>query len=285
MVGLGVAVLLGGGINEMIVAALIGATTGLIGATGARYPIVARLFEVTAAFLGTLIYAAFTHFIGHANAYISIIAGVVVLLPGYSLTLALHELANQELVAGVARLGKVLSALLALGCGALLGFTLIGPTLVGFGDVQPHPVGTVTWIIAVVLMSIGLSIDLDARLGDFVWVFAASFVAILTSHIIGTLPVHAVAAFVSAFVCSIVANLGARFLRVPQPIMLVPAVLVLVPGSLSYQSILFAVQQNINTALPLGVNAIINAVLLVAGLLLSQIVFPSAPLRTQPNLE
>ena len=88
-------------------------------------------------------------------------------------------------------------------------------------------------------------------------------------------------AFASAFVCGIVANLGARFLRVPQPVMLVPALLVLVPGSLSYESVLFAFQQNIGSALPLAANAIVNAILLVAGLLLSQMVFPSTTLRNQ----
>ena len=66
--------------------------------------------------------------------------GVVVLLPGYSLTLALHELANGDLVAGVARLGRVLSVLLALGCGAFLGFAVIGPSLLSTSDVTPHPV-------------------------------------------------------------------------------------------------------------------------------------------------
>jgi uncharacterized membrane protein YjjP (DUF1212 family) len=281
IVALGVAVLLGAGVREMIVAGLIGTSTGLIAAIARRSPVVERLFEVIAAFAATLIVAGFTNLVGPTNIYISIVAGVVVLLPGYSLTLALHELANHDLVAGVARLGKVLSTLLALGCGALLGFTLIGPALLQAGDVHPNPVGASYWILAVILMSAGLSIELDARVRDFVWVFAASFVAVFTSHVFGLLPVHQVAAFASAFICGIVANLGARFLRVPQPVMLVPALLVLVPGSLSYESVLFAFQQNISGAVDLAANAIVNAILLVAGLLLSQIVFPSAPLRTQ----
>jgi len=280
-VAIGVALLLGGGVPEIVVAGAIGAVTGALAAFGARYAVIDRLFEVIAAFAGTLIFAAYTHWIGPANVYISIVAGIVVLLPGYSLTLALHELANRNLVAGVARLGKVLSTLLALGCGALLGFTLLGPRLLQSGDVQPHPVGATFWILAVVLLTIGLWIDLDARPREFPWVFAASLVAVGTTKIFGLLPVHEASAFASAFVCGIVANLGARFLRIPQPVMLVPALLVLVPGSLSYESVLFAFQQNIDSALPLAASAVVNAILLVAGLLLSQIVFPSAPLRNQ----
>jgi uncharacterized membrane protein YjjP (DUF1212 family) len=280
-IGAGVAVLLGAGFREIAVATLIGIVIGAIGAFGTKQPVVERLFEVIAAFAGTLIVAGFTKLFGPTNIYIAIVAGVVVLLPGYSLTLALHELANHNLVAGVSRLGKVLSTLLALGCGALLGFTVVGPSLLQSGDIHPHPVGATIWFVAVILLSLGISIELDARARDFVWVFASSFVAILTSHIFGSLPVHQVAAFASAFVCGIVANLGARFLRVPQPVMLVPALLVLVPGSLSYESVLFAFQHNVNTALTFAANAVTAAILLVAGLLLSQLVFPSSPLRAQ----
>ncbi len=279
LVAIGVAIVLGAGIRELVVAALIGAATGSIAAVAAGSTVVSRLFEVIAAFCATLIVAGFTTLFGPTNIYISIVAGVVVLLPGYSLTLALHELANQELVAGTARLGKVFSTLLALGCGALLGFAAAGPALLRVGDVRPHPVAATFWFVAVIVMSVGLSIDLDARLRDFVWVFAASFVAFATSHLFGLLPIHGIGAFAAAFVCGTVANLGARFLRVPQPVMLVPALLVLVPGSLSYESVLFAFQQNINSALIFAANAVTAAILLVAGLLLSQLVFPSMPLR------
>ncbi len=281
LVAIGVAILLGGGVSELFVAGLIGLVTGIISAFAKNNAVIARLFEVIAAFAGTLIVGLTSHFIGPTNVYIAIVAGVVVLLPGYSLTLALHELANGDLVAGVARLGKVLSTLLALGCGALLGFAILGPHLLQSGDIHTHPVPSRFWILAAVLMSVGLSIDLDARLRDFVWVFAASFMALLTSHLLADTAVHQVSAFASAFICGLVANLGARFLRIPQSVMLVPALLVLVPGSLSYKSVLFAFQQNIDAALILGANAAVAAVQLVAGLLLSQLVFPSSPLRLQ----
>ena len=284
LVASGVGILLGGGLHEICVAGVIGFATGIIAAIAAKNAVVARLFEVIAAFSGTLIVAAAARFTGPSDIYISIVAGVVVLLPGYSLTLALHELANGDLVAGVARLGKVLSTLLALGCGALLGFALLGPHLLQSSSMQTHPVESHLWILAAIFMSIGLSIDLDARVRDFVWVFAASFVALLTSHVLGTTPIHQISAFGSAFVCGVVANLGARFLRVPQPVMLVPALLVLVPGSLSYESVLFAFQQHISSALTLGANAAAAAVQLVAGLLLSQLLFPTSTLRFRPGI-
>lgn len=279
MAAVGAALILGAGTRELVVAGLIGTSTGVLSAAGMRFPIVGRLFGVLAAFVGTLIVAGFMLLAGPVNIYISIVAGVVVVLPGYSLTLALYELANDDLVAGTARLGKVLSVLFSLACGALLGFAVAGPHLLAHGGISPHPVGWFAWILAGVLLSIGFSIDLDARGRDFVWVLAAGLVAILASRIVGDSALHAIGPFIAAVVCGVVANIGARFLRVPQPVMLVPALYVLVPGSLSYESLLFAFQSNINAALPIAANAAAAAILLVAGLLLSQLVFPAAPLR------
>lgn len=279
-VAVGVAVLLGGGINELIVAALIGASTGVLSFFTNRNAVMDRLFEVFAAFAATLIVAAYAHFIVPVNLYISVVAGVVVLLPGYSLTLALHELANQNLIAGTARLGRVFAILLQLGCGAFLGFAVAGASFLNTADVRPHPVGPPYWIAAIVLLSVGLSIDLDSRLRDFAWVFLASLVALGTSYYFNLLPMHQVTPFIAALVCGLVANGVARFLRVPQPIFLIPALHVLVPGSLSYQSVLWVVSaHNYADAATLAINAIIAAILIVAGLLLSQIIVPGSPLR------
>lgn len=284
-VAVGVAVLLGGGIHELIVAALIGASTGVLSFFTTRNAVMDRLFEVFAAFGATLIVAAYTHFIHPANLYISIVAGVVVLLPGYSLTLALHELANQDLIAGTARLGRVFAILLALGCGAFLGFAVVGAGFMSVADRQPHPVGPAFWVLAIALLSFGLSVDLDARFRDFAWVFLASIVALGTSFAFGKVPgAHQVAPFLASLICGLVANAGARYLRVPQPVFLVPALHVLVPGSLSYQSVLWVVStKNYTDAATLAINALVVAVLIVAGLLLSQLIVPGAPLRLRAS--
>ena len=284
-VAVGVAVLLGGGVHELVVAALIGVATGVLSFFTTRNAVMDRLFEVFAAFVATLIVAAYTHMVHPVNLYISIVAGVVVLLPGYSLTLALHELANQDLIAGTARLGRVFAILLALGCGAFLGFAVVGGVFAYTADVRPHPVGAAFWVAAVALLSFGLSVDLDARFRDFAWVLLASIVALGTSYAFTQVPgAHQVAPFLASLVCGLVANGGAKFLRVPQPVFLIPALHVLVPGSISYQSVLWIVSQNnYADAASLALNALIAAVLIVAGLLLSQLIVPGAPLRFRPS--
>ncbi|HZZ66219.1 MAG TPA: threonine/serine exporter family protein [Candidatus Baltobacteraceae bacterium] len=280
-IAVGVAILLGGGKSELIVAALIGLATGVLSYFTTRNPVMNRLYEVFAAFCATMIVAVFSHYVAPVNLYVSIVAGVVVLLPGYSLTLALHELANGDLIAGTARLGRVLVVLLALACGTFLGLALLGPNFSTAAPALAHrPFSAPYWAAAVVLLSIGLSVDLDARVRDFAWVFLASALALGSTLFFSRLPTHNVTPFLSALVCGLVANGGARFLRVPQPVLLVPGITVLVPGSLSYESLLSIVSsRNYDIAFAMAVNAVIAAILIVAGLLLSQLLVPAAPLR------
>ena len=276
VVSLGTSLLLGAHPREILVAGTIGLSTGIIAAFAARYRVVARLFEVLATFFGTLIVAGFNHFVGPTNLYISIISGIVPLLPGYSLTAALYELANSDLIAGMARLGKVFATVLELGCGAALAIIIAGTAVLSGTNNSPHPVGMLTWTTAIVLMTVGLAAVLNARLKDYAWIFAACFIALLTSRVLGTLPGHQAAAFGAAFVSGLVSNLGARFLRVPQLVLLVPAVFVLVPGALTYESVASLFAANYTTAAALGVNAIIASIFVVAGLLLSQLLFSTA---------
>ena len=70
MLAIGVAILLGGSRNEIAVAGTIGLFIGGISAIADRVAIVARLFEVIAAFAGALIFAAFTKLLGPTNIYI-----------------------------------------------------------------------------------------------------------------------------------------------------------------------------------------------------------------------
>ena len=281
VVSVGTALLLGAYQREMIVASLIGLSTGVIALIARRSRVVAQLFEVSAAFVATMIVAASDYFVGPTNLYISIIAGIVPLLPGYSLTAALYELANGDLVAGMARMGKVVMTILALGCGAALAVTVAGSQFLSNANNAPHPVGWLWFTIAIALMVVGLCTVLNARPRDYVWIFAACYIALVASRVLGTLPSHQASSFGAALISGLVSYVGSRYVRVPQVVLLVPAVFVLVPGALTYESIFYLFQQNYTDALSLAVNAIIGSIFIVAGLLLSQLLFAATalPLR------
>ena len=59
--------------------------------------------------------------------------------------------------------------------------------------------------------------------------------------------------------------------------MLIPGILVLVPGSLSYESIIYIFNTDIGNAVNVATDAVLASILIVAGTLLSQLVL--RPLR------
>ena len=271
LLSLGASVLLGGGTHEIRVSALTGIAIGVIGALADRSDAVNRMFEVVAPFVATLVVAAYDRFIGPIALYITIIASIVQLLPGFTLTTALHELASRHLVAGTARLGGVLVTLLSLGCGFSLAVAIIGTNMLPEPTFLPiHP----TWFALVpasLIMAIAIAIILRSRLQDVGWVCASCVVAVATSRVFAVLPGHQVAAFGSAFVVGVLTNLAARYLQIPQAVMLIPGILVLVPGSLSYESIIYAFQADVTNAANVAIIAVLTSILIVAGTLLSQL--------------
>jgi uncharacterized membrane protein YjjB (DUF3815 family) len=56
-------------------------------------------------------------------------------------------------------------------------------------------------------------------------------------------------------------------------VLLVPGLLILVPGALSYESVLYIIQSNAADAAGIAVTAIIASVEIVSGLLLAQLLF------------
>ncbi|MBV8368023.1 MAG: threonine/serine exporter family protein [Candidatus Eremiobacteraeota bacterium] len=270
----GTALLLGGASGEVMVSALIGVAIGGIAAAGERSRRVDRVFEISAAFVATVIVGLWEHFVAPISLYVVLIAGVVQLLPGYSLTTALNELANRNLVSGTARLGGVLVTLLALGCGFALGTGLTGNAVLNGPTVSPGHLTAVSTALAPILMAGGIALNLHARLRDLGWIVASCLATATLARFLPALGITQATPFVTAFAIGLATNLAARYLRIPQAVVLIPGLLVLVPGSISYESLLYVFQADTTDALSLAVRALLAAILIVAGFLTSQLLAP-----------
>jgi uncharacterized membrane protein YjjP (DUF1212 family) len=271
MLSLGAAVILGGHEHENVAAAIVGFAVGLLAIIGQRSATIGRLFEVLAAFVATAIVTLYAATYHPLNVYVPLVAGVIQLLPGLQLTAALHELAYRNLVAGTARLGGVLMTLLSLGCGFALGIGILGPSQMHVGSITYNSLPWYELAFAVLAIATSIAILENARAADYPLVFASCAVAELAYRGFAALPGHQVATFGAALVVGLLTSLGARLAGLPQAVLLVPGILILVPGSLSYESILYVLQSNTADAAGIAVNSIFAAVEIVAGLLLAQL--------------
>jgi uncharacterized membrane protein YjjP (DUF1212 family) len=268
---LGASILLGGHVDDDGAAAIIGALVGVLSLLGRRWKALERLFEVLAAFTATVVVASYSTWVHPLTGYIPIVAGSIVLLPGLQLTAALRELAFRNLVAGTARLGAVLMTLLSLGCGFALGLGVVGPNAFHMASLAPTTIPWYDIALAAGAVAFGVQTLQNARLSDVPWVCGACGVAELAYRAFAALPAHQVATFGGALVVGLMTSLGERFARVPQAVLLVPGLMILVPGALSYTSVLYLLSNNGADGAAIAASSAVSAVEIVAGLLLAQL--------------
>ena len=268
LLAVGVAILLGGGARELTVAGCIGCSPASSRQLQIASRSSARLFEAIAAFAATLIVWAFRQDLRpdkhlHLNR-----RGRRRPLAGLLVDARAARTRQQRTRCYMARLGRVLSVLLELGCGAFLGFAVIGPSLLRTGDVMPHAVSRLPLVDSRRGADDGRHLDRSrhaaarCRLGLRFELRGLAHVASASRYA----PLQPISAFLSAFFCGVIANVGARVLRVPQALMLVPALLVLVPGSLTTKACSSPSSTTSSSAVTFGINATFAAVQLVAGL-------------------
>jgi len=273
----GSAILLGGGPHECAVAAFIGLLTGGLSLAGRSHPTVDRLFEVFTAFIATLVIGEYRERIGPLAVYVPLVAGVTQALPGLQLTTALHELAYRNIVAGTSRLGRVLTTLLSLGCGIALGIAVTGPGALRFTRILRPSLHGPDVVLAILCLACGIAVLMNARLRDLPFVLASCGTAEIAYRVFALLPNGQVATFGASLCVGILTSLGARLGRIPQALLLVPGLVVLVPGALSYESLIYVLQSDAVDAGTLTLNAVIAAVQIVTGLLFAQLLF--SPIR------
>ncbi|MCB9601152.1 MAG: threonine/serine exporter family protein [Sandaracinus sp.] len=274
VVAAGGAVLLGGRAREAAVAAVAGISLGAFERLQRRSEPLARLQLPLAAALSALLAGLATWQWPQLSRSIATIAGILVLLPGLTLTTAMNEIATGHLVSGTARFSKALMSLLLLGFGAALGAQV--------ADLLPHvrEGGEVarlgaweTWG-AFGAALLGLSILLKAPLRDAPYFAFAAAVTFLTVQLASPRFGAEEGAAAGAFVLGICGNASARWRDRPAAIVVVPGLLLLVPGSLGFRSVTSFLADDVLTAVGTAFDVTVVAVALVGGLLVAALALP-----------
>ena len=130
---------LGGGGREVLVARLLGLGLGLFALVGAGQPRLGRVFEPLAAFVVSVGGRRPRHLAGPLSVLVATIGGLIVLMPGLTLTTAMAELATRHLASGTARLSGAFITFLGIAFGVALGNRLGARGVRGARDRGPRP--------------------------------------------------------------------------------------------------------------------------------------------------
>lgn len=261
---------------DIATAGLIGLLVGLLDWFARGRPRLKEAADAIAAILASAVAIAVASFVAPLNLNTVIIASLIMLMPGLSLTNAFNELTSQHLVSGTARFAGAISTLLKLVLGTMVALTLA--QILGIEPqvraLRPQP-DWVEWG-ALVVTAFAFAVLFRAHRRDYPLVMLAAIVGYLISRYAGRDLGAPVGIFLSALLITAAGNAYARWSQRPGAVVRVPGIIMMVPGSTSVRSLLSLVQQQDFSAGQQAALAVLNILLaLIAGLMFGNLLMPT----------
>lgn len=259
----------GGGWREMVLSGLLGVLISLLGFWTSKQHHLAQVLVLLAATLAGFGGVVAAHLIPHTAAFTITLAGIVILLPGLKLTVALREVATGNLVAGSARLVDAVMILMMLAFGVALGRQVAMQFTSAFRESLSIPMAAWTEWVALLAVPLAYLVLFQARKRDFGWILLASIVAFVSSRLGAAWLGPELGAGLGAMALGIAANLFGRRTRLPNQIMELPGLLLLVPGSIGFRGLAFLTMGETEVGVQTAFRMVFLAVALVMGLSLA----------------
>jgi uncharacterized membrane protein YjjP (DUF1212 family) len=274
LAGAAVTPVLGGGWRDIVAGGAVGLLVGLV-ALGARRarraePMVAPLAALVSSFAA----AGLVRLGLHANPDIVALSALVTFLPGMALTIGVRELATQHLQSGVANTANALVQLLGLVFGVAVGRSI---AMSWFGR-QPHGVTHTafsgTHVLAALAAGVAFTVTLRAQWKAAPIMCSATVLAIVANAVGKELLGAAAGVFVAALAVGLYGGLVGALLRRSPLVFIVPGVLILVPGSAGFNSLLQLLTGQTVSGIDAGFNTFVTAMSIAYGLMVATVVLP-----------
>jgi uncharacterized membrane protein YjjP (DUF1212 family) len=267
------ALLLRADILELGLAALLGALVGAVLHLVAGRESLVPLATVLLAAVSSATTFGFDRLqLGDIRPVPVLVASLVVLLPGWRLTVSMSELAQGHWTAGSGRFLAGVTTLLLLVVGVVVGQQVVeapGQERLVLAAATDIP----AWVRVLSPLAAGLSLThlFNARRRDAGWIMLTCVVTSLAAYGGGEWLGSNAGAFVGAFTATAVSGIAARWLRLPFAVLQQPATVLLVPGTIGFLSFGSLVDQNVNRAIQTGFQMLFVALTLSIGALLARV--------------
>ena len=269
-----IALLLRGGWVEMLCGGLVGMVFVASALGFARAPRLAPAVPVILSALAALLAHGLALALPQQSPFVSSVAGIVYLLPGFMLTVAMSDLATQNYLAGTGRLAGAFILLFLLGVGLAIGTQAGQAWMPPIMPAAPPAVpGWATWL-AISALGVSLLAVLQA---PWTAVHVSVGACLLAWAVFAGLDEHVgniVAAFAGALA---VASAGQIYQQVsgrPAALVQIPGLITLVPGSMGFRGVHALMQQDNVAGVNLITEMLLTGAVLAVGLLLADNIWP-----------
>ena len=265
------AVFFGGGWREVVLSFVLGGVLGLLAIFAIERPRLAALYPALASLIAAATASSMATVVEPVSPFIVTLSGIIVLIPGLTLTIAMNELAHRHLVSGTARLTGALITFLQIGLGGATGWALAEALFGKLPPIEPMALPFTAVVIAAPLAAAAFTVLFRARPTDFGWILIGCSVAFATTRYSSVALGPEIGAALGAWGLGILSNLLARWRGKPSSITLVPGLLMLVPGSFGFRSLQALVNNDVLAGIETGFSMVLIAMSLVTGLFLSNL--------------
>ena len=255
-------------------AALVGALIGVVYLISVVRPNIAAASEAISAFIATLIASAVAVYIAPIAVRSVIIASLIVLMPGLTLTTAVRELSSQHLISGTARMMGAMATLLKLSFGTVAAAQLC--RLLGLVPPAGADAAVPQWTAWVAVFTAALAFAVLFRAPRrYVPVVVASVVlGYACTQVGGAYIAPAFGVFLGSLVIGAASNLFARVANRPGALVREPGIILLVPGSVGFRTLSFVVERDVLVGIDTAITLVTLLVSIVAGLLFGDLLVP-----------
>lgn len=265
---------LGGAEKEMAASGIVGLLIGLLVQFTGRRREFSRLMEFLSG-LGAALIAGFLALpFGGYMTTVPIIAGIIILLPGLTLTMAMVELAMKHVVSGTARLAGAIMVLLVIGFGVVLGQAIVTRSLGEVPMVVAHQLPWYVDLLTVFVATVCMAILFQAHMRH-AWIMVVSGLLSFYTARYGTMYLGPeIGVLTAALAVGVASNLYARTFDRPALVMMLPGLIILVPGSLGLRSLQLFMSNATVDGVQSSFTVLVIGVALVVGLLLANVIMP-----------
>jgi len=275
-----VAGLLRTGWADIATAAVIGWVIGALHVLGGKRPRLSEAMEALSALIATFLAAMTATFIVPLSLKTVIVASLIVLMPGLTLTTAVTELSSKQLVSGTARFAGAMMTLMSLTFGTVVAMQIV--KLLGWQPqfAQGKHLPEVVELGALLIASYAFAVLFKASKRDYLLVMASVWLGWLLTQIGDWVfsradDEFAGGVFFAGIGVALAANAYARWFNRPGALIRVPGIILMVPGSVGFRSLSFVMQRDVMLGLNTGTALLSALIALVAGLLFGNLIMPS----------
>jgi uncharacterized membrane protein YjjP (DUF1212 family) len=271
--GGGFAVLLSAAWFDVILAAILSLVVFGITLFAGRSRWLANRVNFTAAFVVSILANLVSLLFPSSDAFTVALCAVIVLIPGLALTLGVAELAAKSIISGISRLVDGIAITLVLVIGNALGASLVHAFWTVPSQASQQDYSLVIIFLTIILLMLGLSFIFQVRWQDLHWVILAgviTYAGVLLGQQFGDWQ----GSFLGALLLGLFTGLVSLKQHLPSSVVMLPGIMILVPGVAAYFGVDTLQTDSIFNALPAVWGVMVQIVAILGGLYVAASLMP-----------